>query len=132
MIVKATREGLIGHRTATGHIVDLVTPHVALPCVAALWRWVKVTNPDNGLSKVARVLDVGPWEEQDAAYVYGGERPSAESGADSRGRKTNGAGIDLGEVVWRALKLRDNQNVDWQFVDDPGLWTFVDPDPTKG
>jgi hypothetical protein len=35
---------------------------------------------------------------------------------DMTGRKTNGAGIDLGEVVWKALGMKDNTEVSWEFV----------------
>lgn len=114
--VKATREGIIGGRTSTGYVVDSWVPFVALPATAALRQWVEVTNPRTGRSMRAIVLDVGPWNEQDNAYVFGGERPAAESGQDTRGRITNGAGIDLGEKVWHELGMVDNGNVTWRFV----------------
>src|SRR5437667_7046245 len=105
--VKATREGLVGGRTATGWRIDAVVPFVALPSDAALRQWVRVVNPANGRSIRALVLDVGPWNEHDTAYVFGGARPAAESGIDTRGRVTNKAGIDLGERVWTALGMTD-------------------------
>src|SRR4051812_29896328 len=98
--VKATREGLVGGRTATGYRIDRIVPFVALPSVKALHRFVRVTNPATQVSTYAVVLDVGPWNEHDEAYVFQGERPAAESGTDTRGRITNHAGIDLGERVW--------------------------------
>lgn len=113
--VKATREGLVGSRTSTGYIVDTWVPFVALPSAAALRQWVRVTNPRTGRSIRAIVLDVGPWNENDNAYVFAGERPAAESGKDTRGRITNGAGIDLGEAVWHALGMADNGLVSWEF-----------------
>lgn len=116
MKVRATREGLIGGKTASGYVIDHVVPFVALPSAGALHRFVRVTNPQNGRSTLAIVLDVGPWNEHDDAYVFNGARPSAEGGVDSRGRTTNGAGIDLGEAVWRALGMTDNTTVDWNFV----------------
>ncbi len=61
-------------------------------------------------------LDVGPWNEHDDAYVWQGQRPAAERGIDTRGRTTNGAGIDLSEAVWRRLDLADNTDVEWSFV----------------
>ena len=61
----------------------------------ALHKFVRVTNPANGKSTLAQVLDIGPWNTDDDAYVFGGSRPQAESGTDTRGRQTNGAGIDL-------------------------------------
>lgn len=115
-LVKATREGLIGGKTSTGYLIDAVVPFVALPATAALRQWVTVRNPRNGLSIKALVLDVGPWNEHDHAYVFGGARPAAESGIDTRGRKTNHAGIDLGERVWAALQMTDNDLVEWEFA----------------
>lgn len=114
--VKATREGLIGGKTASGYRVETDVPFVALPSTAALRLWVRVTNPANGKSIKALVLDVGPWNEKDHAYVFGGARPQAESGTDRFGRTTNKAGIDLGEKVWHALEMTDNANVEWEFV----------------
>lgn len=117
MRVKATREGLLGRMAKSGAKVDPYTPGIALPCVAALWRFVVVRNPVNKLWIVCRVLDVGPWNEQDSDYVYGGARPRAELGPDERGRITNGAGIDLWEKPWQVLEMVDNALVDWDFID---------------
>lgn len=116
MRVKATREGLIGHATASGYVVDTVVPFVALPSTRALGRFVRLVNPLNRRSTYAIVLDVGPWNEHDNAYVFGGQRPAAELGIDVRGRKTNQAGIDLSERVWRELEMTDNTDVEWEFL----------------
>lgn len=135
ILVKATREGLPGSITASGHTVDAVVPFVALPSVFALRQRIRIINPRNGKVVHAVVLDVGPWNERDHAYVfqpstlgphpqaaspgsapYTPIRPAAEAGVDSRGRKTNGAGIDLGEAVWRALGMTDNDVVLWEFI----------------
>lgn len=114
--VKATREGLVGEKTASGYRIDTVVPFVALPSVHALHRFVRLLNPANGKTAYAIALDVGPWNEQDDAYVFGHSRPAAESGKDSRGRVTNHAGIDLGEAVWAALEMKDNSEVAWEFL----------------
>lgn len=114
--VKATREGLVGHKTASGYVIDNVVPFVALPTGSALGKFVRVTNPANGKSSMAVVLDVGPWNVSDDAYVWGSSRPKAETELDVFGRKTNGAGIDLGEKVWHALGMTDNSEVEWEFV----------------
>jgi hypothetical protein len=114
--VRATREGLVGGRTASGYVVDRVVPFVALPNRDALHRFVRITNPANGKSAIAIVLDVGPWNERDDAYVFEGKRPAAETGVDSRGRRTNFAGIDLGERIWHDLGMVDNADVDWEFL----------------
>lgn len=114
--VKATREGLVGDMTSIGWRIDAIIPFVALPSTKALFRAVRVHNPANGRSCVALVLDVGPWNEHDDNYVDGSARPAAELGVDTRGRKTNGAGIDLGEHVWKALGMVDNSDVEWEFL----------------
>lgn len=126
MTVKATRLGRVGHLTASGYVVEQFTPYVALPTRAALYRLVDIVNPHDidpatrkGRSIRAIVLDVGPWNTRDEAYVFGGARPKAESGIDEKGRATNGAGIDLGEAVWNALRMFDNGDVTWSFVDLP-------------
>lgn len=115
--VKATREGLIGGKTSSGYVIDNVVPFVALPSVNAVGKFVRVKDPVTGKQTLAIVLDVGPWNEHDDLYVFGGSRPSAESGIDTRGRVTNGAGIDLSERVWHALGMKDNTNVAWEFVE---------------
>ena len=116
MTVKATREGLVGQKTASGYVIDDIVPFVALPSSRALSRAVRVTNPANGKSIIAIVLDVGPWNEHDDNYVFSGYRPAAESGTSVSGKGTNGAGIDLGQKVWNALLMADNSNVEWEFV----------------
>jgi hypothetical protein len=126
--VKATREGLVGGRTASGYVVDKVVPFVALPSTKALGKFVKIHNPKNGRFTIAIVLDVGPWNggkirrkgtlinTDDDPYVFKNARPQAETGVDGRGRKTNGAGIDLGEKVWKELGMKDNTDVEWEFL----------------
>src|SRR5574340_39656 len=108
MLVKATREGLVGNKTAAGWRICNEVPFVALPSPAALRQWVRLTNPINGKTVDALVLDVGPWNIEDDEYVFGYARPQAESGKDKFGRTTNHAGIDLGEFVWKALDMKDN------------------------
>jgi hypothetical protein len=119
--VRATREGLVGSITASGWQIDRLIPFVALPSVKALWKFVRIRNPRNDLECMAMVLDIGPWNTHDDDYVFKGERPQAESGTDMMGRKTNGAGIDLGEKVWKSLQMFDNSDVEWQFIEASGL-----------
>ncbi len=116
MRVLATREGLEGHTTASGYVVDSVVPFVSLPSTAALGRFVRLTNPANGHTCLAIVLDTGPWNEHDDAYVLHGARPLAESGISKSGLGTNKAGIDLGGKVWATLGLEDNAQVEWEFI----------------
>ena len=115
--VFATREGLVGGRTASGYFIDKVVSFVALPAVKALRRHVRIENPLNGRSCVAQVLDVGPWNETDDPYVFGAERPAAEKGVGKYRKPVNPAGIDLGEAVWAALGMKTNGNVVWEFID---------------
>jgi hypothetical protein len=115
--VRATREGLLGQRTASGYVIDRAMPYVALPA-NALYRFVRVTNPSNGKSCIAIVLEKGPWNIDDNAYVFGSARPQAESGVDTRGRLTNRSGIDLGERVWHALGMTNNGPLSWEFLDE--------------
>lgn len=114
--VLATREGLIGQKTASGYVIDAVVPFVALPSVRALGQFVRLTNPANQRTCMAVVLDVGPWNEHDDDYVERGARPAAESGTSKSGKGTNGAGIDLGEAVWHKLGMTDNSDVEWSFL----------------
>lgn len=115
--VKATREGLVGHLTSTGYRIDKFIPFVALPCWGALNKVVRVTNLLNGKSTLALVADVGPFNVDDKDYVFHGARPQAESGKSISGQGTNGAGIDLGEYVWKFLDMKDNTQVSWEFLD---------------
>jgi hypothetical protein len=117
MLVKATREGLPGQLTSSGYRIDSYVPFVALPSTKALRKVVQVTNPKTSKTAIAIVLDVGPWNIHDDDYVFGTARPQAESGIDDYGRKTNGAGIDLGEWVWKILEMVDNGEVDWKFIE---------------
>ena len=114
--VKSTREGLVNQTTASGWVIDTEIPFVALPSTRALWRLIRIRNPLNGIGRFAFVLDVGPWNTHDDAYVFGGARPQAESGIDTTGRPTNGSGIDLGEKIWQQLRMTGNNQVSWEFV----------------
>lgn len=126
--VKATREGLVGGHTASGYTIDTIVRFCALPTPHALGKDVRVVNPLNGKRCIAQVLDVGPWNIKDDAYVFqpvtmglttvssAVVRPQSETGTDLYGRKTNKAGIDLSESVWRALDMKDNGMVSWEFI----------------
>lgn len=121
--VRATREALQGHITASGWRIDDQRLFVALPSRKALHRRIEISNPANGKICEAEVLDVGPWNIHDDDYVFGSQRPAAESGwhvsrdGELLHGETNGAGIDLGEAVWKALGMTDNVDVDWRFVE---------------
>src|SRR5262245_9137419 len=75
--VVATREGLTGRRLATGAIIQRGDRFVALPHPSALRRDVEVSY--QGRAVVVPVLDIGPWNTDDA-YWSSGQRPAAERG----------------------------------------------------
>jgi Putative peptidoglycan binding domain len=76
---------------------------------------VKVTNPKTGVSAIAPIEDVGPWNTSDP-YWLDGARPQAESGTDRTGRKTNLAGIDLSPALAKRLGISGKGVVDWSFA----------------
>src|SRR4029077_3837135 len=76
---------------------------------------VRVRNCETGLSEVAEIWDVGPWNIDDP-YWETGDRPQAESGTDMSGRKTNGAGIDISPALADALGIDGMGQVDWDFL----------------
>jgi rare lipoprotein A len=60
LVGKAARYNLVGKRTASGEMLDTVTPtaaHRSLP----LASHAKVTNLDNGRSVVVKINDRGPY-----------------------------------------------------------------------
>jgi hypothetical protein len=63
----------------------------------------------------ATIVDVGPWNTNDP-YWQTGTRPQAETGTDSRGRHTNGAGIDLTLAAAKALQIDGKGLVNWEFI----------------
>jgi hypothetical protein len=110
--VFATREGLVGGTTATGHVIQENDVFVALPSRKALNKNVELEYKGNTL--IVPVKDVGPWNTKDP-YWLTNSRPQAESGTDLYGRKTNGAGIDLSNETFRQLGLKNNDNINWRF-----------------
>src|SRR6476646_7697322 len=75
--VFATREGLVGRRLASGDIIRAGALFVALPHRSALRRDVEIRYGER--AAVVPVLDVGPWNVDDA-YWSTGSRPAAERG----------------------------------------------------
>ncbi|MGH3614004.1 MAG: hypothetical protein ACRDRK_15720 [Pseudonocardia sp.] len=141
--VFATREGLVGGRTANGHIIGERDHFVALPSRRALAPRgssdysVKVCAA-NGRCAFAPVWDVGPWNTRDDYWnppairqewgvlpqgvpqAQAAYREGFNDGRDQYDRKVqNPAGIDLGDgLFWDALGLEDNS---WVTVDY--LWS---------
>jgi hypothetical protein len=141
--VFATREGLVGGKTANGHVIRDHDHFVALPSRRALAPRgssdysVKVCAP-TGRCAFAPVWDVGPWNTRDDYWNPGHQRqqwgdlpqgvPQAQAahdggyngGKDQYDRRVaNPAGIDLADgLFWDALGLRNNAWVDVEY-----LWT---------
>ncbi|MDQ6672564.1 MAG: hypothetical protein M3069_17780 [Chloroflexota bacterium] len=123
----ATREGLVGRTTAAGHLVNANDHFVALPSRKALNRTVIVSYA--GKNQTAPVLDIGPWNRDDAWWEEGAARgqftdlprwvPEVwaayengyNAGHDATGRfVTFPAMIDLGDGVYADLGM---QHADW-------------------
>jgi N-acetylmuramoyl-L-alanine amidase len=85
---------------------------------AHLARMVEVRNQENGKTVICRIRDIGPWNIDDYAYVFGDDRPQAESGTDKKGRTTNRAGIDLTPAAAAAIGLEGKGTVSWRFVEN--------------
>jgi hypothetical protein len=144
--VRATREGLVGYRTANGYRIPERAWFVALPSWKVLSSkggnefQVRVTYQDKSI--VLPVWDVGPWNTNDEYWTP--ERrfyrdlpvgmPMAQAavdfgyngGLDMFGRKiTIGNGIDIADgAFWDGLGMRSN---DWVRV--TYLWMGLDPGP---
>ena len=136
----ATREGLVGKTTSSGHVIAPDDRFVALPSKKALNRSVIVSY--RGKNATAPVLDVGPWNKDDAWWESGSARgqfadlprfvPEVwaafengyNGGRDGSGRfVTFPAMIDLGDGVYTDLGM---QQADWVDV----TLTWVDgPSP---
>ena len=71
---------------------------------------IQVYNADTRRWVFCEVVDVGPWNTDDKAYVLGNERPQAETGTDMTGRPTNLAGIDLTPGAAKAIGLEGKGN----------------------
>jgi hypothetical protein len=143
--ILATREGLVGNRTANGHLIQPRDRFVALPSWSVLspkgTSQYAVRLTYNGRSVVAPVWDVGPWNTKDnywdanrrysdlpvgrpmahAAYFDGYNR-----GRDESGRKVDaGNGIDIADgTFWDDLGM---SRADYVLV--TFLWLGADPGP---
>jgi hypothetical protein len=144
----ATREGLVGHRTANGHIIQPRDRFVALPNWGVLASrggheyQVRITY--RGRSTVVPVWDVGPWNTRDdywgparqsypdlpvglpmaqAAYQNG-----YNGGRDEFGRRVGlPNGIDIADgAFWDDLGMVDSDWVEVSF-----LWLGADPGGPK-
>ena len=134
----ATREGLVGKTTATGHLITPGDHFVSLPSEKALNRSVIVSY--HGKSVTAPVLDIGPWNRHDAWWEVGAARGqfadlprflpevwAAYENGYNDGRDGNGrfitfpSMIDLGDGVYADLGMQQSDWVDvtLTWVDGP-------------
>lgn len=132
----ATREGLVGRTTASGHLIVPNDQFVALPSRSALNKLVTVAY--KGKSTTVPVLDIGPWNRDDAWWESGSARgqfpdlprfvPEAwaayengyNGGRDGTGRYvTFPSMIDLADGTYATLNLpyADWVDVTLQWVD---------------
>ena len=111
--VLATREGMIGGMTSSRTVIRADSMFVALPHPRALGRTVEVRYRERAV--VVPVLDVGPWNVDDAYWEHDA-RPASERGRGAYRTPVNTAGIDLSDAVFAALGLPDNDVVEWRFV----------------
>lgn len=111
--VLATREGQIGDITATQMRIKADSRFVALPHPRALGRMVELRHGDRVV--LAKVLDVGPWNIDDAYWEHD-DRPASERGRGAYRTPVNKAGIDLSDPVFAELGLHDNDVIEWRFV----------------
>jgi hypothetical protein len=141
--VFATREGLVGRRTANGHRIRERDRFVALPCYCALSSnggaefQVRVAYKDR--SVVLPVWDVGPWNTRDDYWSPGRRYPDLPAGLPmaqaahqdgyNRGRDESGRrvrapnGIDIADgAFWDDLGMSQS---DW--VEVTFLWLGADP-----
>ena len=117
--VQATREGLVGKTTASGHVIQVEDLFVALPDRSVLGRDIAVKVGNSVV--ICRVLDIGPHSLTDP-YWQSGSRPLAETGLRSPiswGKARNRAGIDLSDGLWDHFGLDRKKGivpVEWKFL----------------
>jgi hypothetical protein len=144
--IYATREGLVGGRTANGHIIVSRDHFCALPSGTVLnsqggyTYTVNLFNPANGRTKTGvPVWDVGPWNTTDNYWHVPRARwgdlprglPEAQAayqngyngGKDQYGRVVaNPAGIDLADgTFWDDMGMVGNAWLDVTFNWEPPL-----------
>jgi hypothetical protein len=83
-------------------------------------HWVEINRGDR--TCYAQWEDVGPFEVDDFAFVFG----SAKLPRNTLDVK---AGLDVSPAVWHFLRMADNAETAWRFVDSvdvpPGPWTEI-------
>ena len=136
--IYATREGLVGGTTSSGHVITQNDHFVALPSPKVLNKNVRITY--KGKSAIAPALDVGPWNNDDNYWdppnlrTYKNLPRGVPQAQDAYQNGTNGGksglglqvtvpcGIDIGDGTWADLGL---SNPDWVTI--TFLWMTDDP-----
>jgi hypothetical protein len=142
--VHATRQGMVGRRTANGHRITKRDHFVSLPSWRSLSRnggheyLVRITY--NGRTSVAPVYDVGPWNIHDNYWDEKRERfgdlprgkpedhaayfDKYNGGMAEKGRVRFPTAIDIGDGAWwDDLGIRGDRAV----VEVTFLWLGSDP-----
>ena len=143
--VHATRQGMVGGRTANGHRIVKRDRFVSLPCVCVLSSkggseyMVRITY--NGRSAVAPVYDVGPWNTRDNYWDPQEKRTFSDlrqgwpqdhaaffdghnNGRAQHGRVRFPTAIDVGDGIWwDDLGIKGDRAV----VEVTFLWMGRDP-----
>jgi hypothetical protein len=142
------QEGLVGHTTANGHVIQPEDFFVALPCFCVLssngGNEFMVRLEYNGNTVTVPVWDVGPWNVSDNYWDPPEQRewqgleqgmPMAtaayyqnyNNGTDGWGRKvTSPGGIDIGDGAFHALGMTGSDWVDVTFLWlEPQRWELA-------
>lgn len=142
------QEGLVGHTTANGHVIQPEDFFVALPCFCALssngGNEFQVRLEYNGNSITVPVWDVGPWNVSDNYWDPPEQRewqgleqgmPMAtaayyenyNNGTDGWGREvTSPGGIDIGDGAFHALGMTGSDWVNVTFLWlEPQRWELA-------
>lgn len=141
--LRATRQGMVGGRTANGHIIQPNDFFVSLPSARALssrdGNEYLVRLSANGRSVVVPVWDNGPWNYHDDYWNKNRETyrdlpvgwpedhaayyENYNGGSSERGKVRFPSAVDIGDGAYWALGLAGEQAV----VDVTFLWLGTDP-----
>ncbi len=95
------------HKNAAGNVISWASAKKwgAMESICKN-QWIKITK--NGKVVYAQWEDVGPFGEDDTAYVFGSAQPKS--------KENEHAGLDVSPAVRDYLALSDIDTTDWQFV----------------
>ncbi len=145
--IRATRMGLVGDRTANGHIIQPNDWFVSLPSFRSLsskgGSEYMARLSYNGRSVVVPVWEVGPWNIHDDYWNVERERfadlpvgwpedhaayyDGYNGGWAEKGRVRFPTAADVGDGAWLALGIPFNE--EQEAIDITFLWQGSDPGP---